>query len=420
MRSLGPRAALLLGFSTFLFVACGSSEEEQVTSRGRGGSSSSGRGGSSQAGNGSGGADGSGESGSGPNSAGGETGAGQAGAGSGTGGSVAIGNGGQAGTQGAPPKPSVCEDDISCDDQDPCTQGTCKLEGKEVVIGTCQYAPAADGTACPDDNACTVDACSAGACKHSPAPDGTTCKLPNGTGGVCKNASCETPCSTGCDDGNPCTADACQPSGACGHTPVADGTACTDGDACSSGDACQAGKCKPKVANTCLPPPVDETCAPGCATGTDQVNPAVPLVPHGLPAACDGGFEINNPKKTEAYTIKSKSAQGSAATSLDIQLATYTAPDHVLITGKRKDGTTYKLVDTCTIKTATYADPTMGGCKRPPDDSIRQYKVDLEAGTTSLTFDFAGHCSPTYLRVLGLCEFEVTQFAAGCTFRVIP
>jgi hypothetical protein len=71
------------------------------------------------------------------------------------------------------------------------------------------------------------------------------------------------------------------------------------------------------------------------------------------------------------------------------------------------------------VQTATYSDPT-GGCTRPPDDSIRQLKVTLRAGTTALKVDVSGSCTPIYLRVRGLCRFDVKPFYAGCGFRAVP
>jgi hypothetical protein len=95
------------------------------------------------------------------------------------------------------------------------------------------------------------------------------------------------------------------------------------------------------------------------------------------------------------------------------------APDHLRITGVDASDNEYTLVDTCSLQTATYPDPT-DGCTRPPDDSIRQFKATVEAGTTSLTFDYTGACTPNYMRVLGLCDFAVTPFFPGCQFRLIP
>ncbi len=46
--------------------------------------------------------------------------------------------------------------------------------------------------------------------------------------------------------------------------------------------------------------------------------------------------------------------------------------------------------------------------------------MSITAGTKSLSFDMTGACTPTYLRVLGLCDFDVTPFFPGCQFRLIP
>jgi hypothetical protein len=135
------------------------------------------------------------------------------------------------------------------------------------------------------------------------------------------------------------------------------------------------------------------------------------------PADCTGGLELNNPAKG-VYKIVSKSPAGAAAGLLEVQFATYQQPDHIRITGVTAGGE-YVLVDTCTVKTAKYSDPT-DGCSRPPDDSIRQLSVLMKAGTTAIKVDFDGVCSPIYLRIRGLCQFDVKPFYAGCGFRVLP
>jgi hypothetical protein len=164
-----------------------------------------------------------------------------------------------------------------------------------------------------------------------------------------------------------------------------------------------------------------EMCPAGCAGPTTTFPPAVPLGPTSLPASCSGGFETNTPP-TQAFTVHSLSPSGAAPRILDVDIATYKAPDHLRITGVDASGNEYTLVETCSLQTATYSDPTTaeGGCVRPPDDSIRQFKATVHEGTTSLTFDYTGACTPTYTRVRGLCDFAVTQFFEGCQFRIIP
>jgi len=128
-----------------------------------------------------------------------------------------------------------------------------------------------------------------------------------------------------------------------------------------------------------------------------------------------------NNSQMDGFTATAISPNGSSAAALNIEIATYEEPDHIRITGVDANGVEYTVVDTCSMQTATYMDPTKGGCIRPPDDSIRQYQVNLKAGTKSLTFDVSGGCTPWYLQVLGLCEFTFTAPKnAGCRFRTIP
>lgn len=86
-----------------------------------------------------------------------------------------------------PPAPTDCQWDGDCDDQNPCTTGSC-------AAGRCLYH-AQNGKACDDGDPCTsADQCTAGQC-----------------GGVAKN----------CDDANNCTADECA-EGECSYKPVDD------------------------------------------------------------------------------------------------------------------------------------------------------------------------------------------------------
>jgi hypothetical protein len=165
-----------------------------------------------------------------------------------------------------------------------------------------------------------------------------------------------------------------------------------------------------------------EPCPAGCASSSDSMfPPAVPLVPPDLPASCADGFEVNTPPE-QAFTVLSVSPGGASARTLAVDIATYKAPDHLRITGVDASGAAYTLLETCSLQTATYTDPTAasGGCSRPPDDSIRQFQAEVHAGTTELTFDYSGACTANYMRVLGLCDFVVEPFFKGCAFRLIP
>ena len=89
------------------------------------------------------------------------------------------------------------------------------------------------------------------------------------------------------------------------------------------------------------------------------------------------------------------------------------------MTGADASGATYTLLDTCRLQTSTTGDPT-GGTSRPPDQTIRQFRIQVKQGTTQLTFNFAGVLSPMYIQVLGLCDFNVTSFASATSWRAVP
>jgi hypothetical protein len=219
-----------------------------------------------------------------------------------------------------------------------------------------------------------------------------------------------------CDDGDECTVDVCEraedvefSTGLCGHTATTGPAACRGDKKTPDG-----GTTKPPP-DTTLPPAVD-SCEAGCVASKKTFPAAVALVST-APATCTAGFEINNPKSGSTYTVKR--IKGTAAVPIEVQFATYVAPDHIKLVAITAKGEV-PVVDTCTVQTATYADPTKGGCTRPPDETLRQYAVTLPAGTTALRADFTGVCSPIYLRVRGLCDFAITPFTTDCKFRTVP
>ena len=157
-------------------------------------------------------------------------------------------------------------DGTSCGDANACTLATtcqagvctpgmtvtcpapaiCKLAGAcNPATGTCEYADAAEGTACNDMNLCTAgESCRAGACVTTPA---MTC----GAESACKNAG-------SCDPGT----------GVCAQTNKPDDTACDDGDLCTIDDVCVAGACSPGAVRNCDDgdPCTADSCLPasGC------------------------------------------------------------------------------------------------------------------------------------------------------------
>jgi len=172
-------------------------------------------------------------------------------------------------------------------------------------------------------------------------------------------------------------------------------------------------------------PPIDMACmnAPACNSGLPSVYPPyVPLLPPSVPASCSNGFEMGDPNLCAtgavSYTINTTTPAGSRAITLDVDFATYVEPDGVVVTGVDAQGNTYTLLDTCRIQTWTARDPSLG-LTRPPDDTIRQFRIDLKQGTTSLTFDFGGVVSPMYIQVLGLCDFDLTTFTEAISWNAV-
>jgi hypothetical protein len=142
-------------------------------------------------------------------------------------------------------RPTTCDTDADCNDDDPCTTETC-------VESKCAFEEAPDGDAIASDQTpgdcakivceggigvkvdddgdidddhepCTLDICQNGVPTHEAQIDQITCQVGVGFG-TCADGVCIVPCSdfdgeTVCDDLRPCTEDACL-AGSCGHRPV--------------------------------------------------------------------------------------------------------------------------------------------------------------------------------------------------------
>jgi hypothetical protein len=205
-----------------------------------------------------------------------------------------------------------------------------------------------------------------------------------------------------CDDGNAGTTDACvlvNP-GKEFETSVCVHSACM-GDECTSQS-------------------VDPTCS---EAGNDTVvyPPFVALEPPDVPASCANGFELTNAEGAANYVLTSKTPAGSQALTLDLDFATYTAPDGIRITGIDGKCQPYVLFESCRLKTADLPFSSYGnGMERPDDIAIRQFDLELRAGTTELTFEFANVSTPMYIRVLGLCDFNVTPVPGVLWFSMVP
>ncbi|MBM4354478.1 MAG: hypothetical protein FJ109_11920 [Deltaproteobacteria bacterium] len=143
------------------------------------------------------------------------------------------------------------------------------------LTGECSFAPANEGKACFDGDACTLgDVCKGGVCgggvsancndgnpctddscdtikgcvqknNQAACEDGNLCTV----GDMCGDGKCIAGGPMACDDGNPCTDDACKPGQGCVHT--ANNAACDDGNACTQEDHCTAGACVAGSAVSC-------------------------------------------------------------------------------------------------------------------------------------------------------------------------
>lgn len=292
-------------------------------------------------------------------------------AGSGPGGS---GTGGGGATQQCP---------STCDDHNPCTVDQCNAS----TSFQCTHLPVVDRTPCSDGNACTtgdvclsgvctagtprsciaVDQCHAagacdaatGACSTPVVPNGTACSDNNACtmADACQAGACAPGAAKVCAASDQCHAPGvCQPAtGVCTNPPVANGTSCDGVNICSTGDACQAGVCTPAVVLTpthcsgsacdfCSFDPDAGNCIPA-TDGCDQIdgaadrklcedvyacftNPANHCVTEGDPLRCwcgtnpttcvtdnSGATQANGPclalvfaaaKSTDAATVKQR------------------------------------------------------------------------------------------------------------------
>jgi hypothetical protein len=231
----------------------------------------------------------------------------------------------------------------------------------------------------------------------------TTTTMPEaGTGdGGCSSMMGDGDCTTNaqCDDGDPTTTDTCLitdpgaeiPMGTCVHV------ACDGGVNCS----------------------IDATCS--LADAGTVYPPYVPLYAPDVPSTCANGFEVCDAEGAPVYTIHAVPAAGSRALTLDLDFATYLAPDGLLITGIDGNCKPYVLFDSCRLQTADQAESSYtNGMERPTDTAIRQFHLTLRQGTTQLTFDFSRVVSPMYFQVLGLCDFTMPPTPGVGWFNLVP
>jgi hypothetical protein len=164
--------------------------------------------------------------------------------------------------------------------------------------------------------------------------------------------------------------------------------------------------------------PVDPSCT-GTPPYPTVFPPYVPLVPPDEPADCGNGFELGDAVPGSVYVLHSNQPGGAAAATLDVDFASYKEPDGVLISGTTANGQTYTMLDSCRLQTSNVGDQT-GGTSRPADDTIRQFRISVAAGTVELVINFAGVVSPMYIQVLGLCDFDVVPFPNATWWQAVP
>lgn len=185
-------------------------------------------------------------------------------------------------------------DGAQCDDKDECTyigqcstgvcskgqQIDCSAYNSQCAVGVCdplvgcKAMPTNDGTACNDNQYCTInDACSNGTCLGQP----NTCTAP---GDVCMIGTCDegldkciaVPGNNGanCNDGNDCTAGETCSNGLCvGGMPANNGMACDDKNGCTSGTSCANGNCTNPMSEIVQCVGGDMCCPAGCG-GNDN------------------------------------------------------------------------------------------------------------------------------------------------------
>ncbi len=133
-----------------------------------------------------------------------------------------------------------------------CFQSVCNTGEYPGPVGSCVVVPEDDGTACDDEQFCTVDdTCQAGVCTGGPA---NTCGM---TPAECQEITCDEATNT------------------CGQQAVPDGGMCTPADLCIENGTCTAGSCvgTPK---DCFFSPVPNECHQAVCNPTNGMCEPVP------------------------------------------------------------------------------------------------------------------------------------------------
>ena len=206
-----------------------------------------------------------------------------------------------------------------------------------------------------------------------------------------------------------------------GGTCVTDAD-CTDGETCliaNPGGEVPMGTCVNPMCDGGVSCSIDSTCS--LADAGVVYPPYVALYPPDVPSNCANGFEVCDAEGAPTYTIHAVPPGGSRMLTLDLDFATYLAPDGLLITGIDGNCQQYVLFDSCRLQTADQAESSYtNGMERPSDIAIRQYHLMLRQGTSELTFDFSRVVSPMYFQILGLCDFTLSKVPGVGWWSLVP
>lgn len=138
-----------------------------------------------------------------------------------------------------------------------------------------------------------------------------------------------------------------------------------------------------------------------------------------LPSTCQNGVEIWNVKMNNQVVLKSSSAAGTAADrQIDLDYATYKAANTSRITAILADGSSQEIFHPCLI--STHADVeskclTSGAGSRPIDPAIRDFRIVIPKGTVELRIVGLDNDTPWYLKIKGLCDFNLSGMSTART-----
>jgi hypothetical protein len=138
----------------------------------------------------------------------------------------------------------------------------------------------------------------------------------------------------------------------------------------------------------------------GSYSSSSTFIPFVPLVTPNVPATCSNGIELNN-LYASVYQLNANAPTPIRQAWIDY--GTYEVPDSLSISSINGAGVKTEIFNKSKI--STHANPYTT-VNRPPDDRLRQAQLIIPAGTVKLEFNFSRACSPFYIRLQGLCDFN--------------